>query len=146
LAGIQLVLDSTLPGRGIIPSIPSVNTKKIIGCITQLKENNEGAFRRDFECDFFAEIRISSVVPKYRNQGLGTEIYARLMQFLRAKGFPVLRSVFTSGATWAIGAKFGFVEIGRLYFRDVLDENGEKLFPTAGDGKEECASYIACRL
>jgi len=136
-------MDTRLPGLENRPKPTSKNLPIIDSFFKQVEDKVKDILQRDFKCDFCADVFITSVTPKYRGRGLATEIYNRLIPFLRAKGFPVLRSSFTSPATRAIGKKFGFTEIGRFYFKDAVDENGVKYFPNAGNGQEEYLSEIA---
>jgi len=133
LAAVQLIIDTRQDGFDKLLNVTSPNLKKIRGFIGKLEESTQAVFIRDFKCDFYAAVFISSVTTKCRGKGLATEIYRRTIPFLKAKGFTVLRSAFSSAATRAIGAKLGFVELGRLYFKDHQDENGEQIFPGTRD-------------
>jgi len=134
-------MDSRLPGYETQRCNTSINIEKIIKFIDPIETATKDIFQRDFKCDFFAEIYISSVTPKFRMRGLATEMYVRTIPYLRGKGFSVLRSIFTSAGTQTIGSKLGFTELGRSYFKDGVDENGVKLFPNAGE--HEFANEIA---
>lgn len=115
--------------------------QKILQFIQKVEQETEERFKKEFPCDHNCEIWITSVSHKYRGHGLATEIYKRIPHLLKSKGFSVLRSTFTSPGTQAIGKKLGYVEIGRLRFKDEKDENGQDIFP--GCTEDEVATEIA---
>jgi len=140
------VIDSRLAAFSTIfpqESPMSPHLTRILTFIGRLEEAAEQAMQKHFPCEFHAEIFITSVAAKYRGCGIAKEFYARMLTLLKSRGFPMVRSGFTSPATRAIARQQGFTELGRLYFKDQLDEDGNKLFPAAGDGEEEFANEAA---
>jgi len=124
----------------------SANFTKILKCITQVIAEADWIFQRDYHCNFYAEIFITSIAEQHRGCGLGKEMYKRMLPFLKSKGFPVIRSTFTSPKTRNIARGLGFHEMHRIYFKDQKDEQGRKLFPLAADGNEEFINDTAIVL
>jgi len=110
----------------------SPNFEKLNQIFNKLMEITDPVFETTFpNSEFEAHIIMTSVEPEYRTQGLGTEMITRTMLMLKAKGFPVLRSIFSSPAAQIIGTKLGFTELGRLELKGQVDQDGNELFPTA---------------
>lgn len=76
----------------------------------------------------YAEFFVASTHPDYRNRGLAMEMYQRSLKFLKAQGFQLVECIFTSSSTRRTASKLGFEEIARIYYKDVVDENGEPIF------------------
>jgi GNAT superfamily N-acetyltransferase len=95
------------------------------------KLERESKLLETYGVAFYAEFFMSSVDPKWRGQGLATEMYERSVSLLRAQGFPLVKSSFTSPITRKIATKMGFKELARLYLLDETDEFGLPAFPNA---------------
>jgi predicted GNAT family acetyltransferase len=133
LAGVNLLLKGQTAGDGLVEVKPeSQICKTIFGFLATLDEVTHEAFRNNFDSNY-AEIFITAVPNKFGGHGIATEMYRRSLEYLKAKGFKTVKSGFSSPGTRKIGAKLGFDEIGRLYYKAHTKENGEKSFPTAGD-------------
>ena len=132
VVGIQLLMD----GRNDCFRLHSLtsssnNFLKIMKALSKLSRTTDVAFANNFQCDHEAYIIVTSVSTPFRGQGLASEMYKRTLTLLKEKGFPVVRSLFTSPETQAIGKKLEFTELGRIELKDEVDETGKPLFPTA---------------
>ena len=119
---------------------------KILKCIARVIAEADETLQRDYPCPFFAEIFITSIPEKYGGCGLAKEMYRRMLPFIKSRGFSVIRSTFTSPKTRSIAKKLGFKEMHRIYLKNQLDEDGKKLFPTAGNGEQEFINDTAILL
>lgn len=94
-----------------------------------------------------ADLFLSSVAPKYRNQGLSKEMYKRTLKFLAAEGIPLVKSVFTSPISRQAAFPLQFEEVCRLYYKDVKDNRGRLAFPsTELDDEVHYAALMARRI
>lgn len=105
---------------------------KIMPFLHQLDES-AGIFSAYPEVQEYAELFMASVHPDFRGQGLAGEMYRGCIRLLQAKGFKLLKSCFTSPYTQKVGEKMGFRELSKKRFIDYRNENGELVFPDAGD-------------
>lgn len=76
----------------------------------------------------YAALLVSSTHPKFRNQGLATEMYKRTLTLLKAEGVKVVKSTFTSPYSRAAVKRLGFEELCRVNWRDVKDKEGNFVF------------------
>jgi len=58
-----------------------------------------------FGVEEYAEFFVASCDAKYRRRGITTEMYRRNLEFLRAEGFKLVKSIFTSPFTRSIVSK-----------------------------------------
>ena len=107
------------------------------------KEANQ-IFRSRFTSEFYSEFVFTSVHSDYSSQGIATEMYQRGLKFLKAKGYPVIRGLFTHPGTQRIGQKLGFQELCKFYLTDQAGADGQKLFPEAKE--DEVILYMAKSL
>ena len=110
-------------------NVESPQTLKILNVMKKLEK--ESNLLETYGVEFYADFFMSSVEPKYRSQGLATELYERSVTLLKSKGFPLVKSSFTSPITRKIGTKMGFQELARVYLFDETDEHGLPAFPKA---------------
>jgi hypothetical protein len=87
---------------------------------------------------------VASTGRNYRGLGLGSELYRRLVNFLKGNGHKVAFSIFTSPLSRKCASNAGFIEIARSYFRDAKDQDGHAYLPTATD--EDFASTMVIKL
>lgn len=81
-----------------------------------------------FGIETYAEFLIASCSPKYRKQGITTELYKRSIAFLDAEGFKLVESIFTSQWARKVVEDLGFKELSRVYYKDLRDDNGQIIF------------------
>lgn len=96
-----------------------------------------------FDISHCAKLLLTSISREYRQNGLGTEMYKRSIEFLRRKGFGMVKGSFCYPETINIVDKLGFQELARLYIKDFRDENGICLFPEANS---EFVALMALKL
>lgn len=113
----------------------SAEMKKIWPFLHKLDEDSN-IFKLYPDLDCYVELFMASVDRRFRGQGLATEMYEGAVHFLKARGFRLVKSCFTSPFTQRIGKNLGFRELTRRYFRDYLDENGKVVFTNAGEKDE----------
>lgn len=117
----------------------------MLGITSMLEAANKKADLYDiYGIDFYADFLMTSVDPEFQRQGLVTEIYKRSIALLRAKGYPVCKSVFSSPFTRKAATNLGFQEHSRLYFLDHKNEQGELILPNAEP--DMCAAVMALKL
>lgn len=100
---------------------------KVLLRLVEITENMAGLFET-YRLDEYAEFFVASCAPHHRQRGITTEMYVRNLRFLKAEGFKLAKSLFTSPYTRAAVAKLGFKEVCRLDYRDLCDENGKAAF------------------
>ncbi|CAL8111442.1 unnamed protein product [Orchesella dallaii] len=81
-----------------------------------------------YDLEEYADFFVASCAPKYRKRGITTEMYKRSLAFLKAEGFKLAKSVFTSPYTRAAARNLGFVEDSRVEFSELKEEDGSPLF------------------
>jgi len=95
--------------------------------------------------EHYAELMFTSVGPEYRGQGLVTEIYKRSFDLLRAKGYPLCKSSFSSPYTQKLAIRFGFTEHARRKFADFKYPDGTPIFDKVSPAEQE-AILMALKL
>jgi len=80
--------------------------------------------------DKYADFFGISVDPKYRQQGLCTELYKRAILWSKSRGLSIAKVSFSSPYSRKAGKKHGFRELGRMQCIDFKDEKGLPLNPT----------------
>lgn len=118
--------------------------------------HEEGDLFERYQVSHMADLLLSSCAPQYRKQGLSKELYRRTLNFLKAEGVPIAKSVFTSPFSRAAVKPLGFEQVCRLYYKDVKDENGNLAFTKearkaiqisgAEDDTEPYAALMALRI
>ncbi len=81
-----------------------------------------------YKLDEYAEFFVASCATNHRRQGLTSEMYVRNLKFLKAEGFKLAKSLFTSPYTRAAVKKLGFKEVCRIDYRDLYDQHGRLAF------------------
>lgn len=76
----------------------------------------------------YAGFLVASTHPKFRKQGLATEMYKRSLVLLKAEGLKIVKSTFTSPFSRAAVRRLGFEEICRVDWKDVKDKEGNFVF------------------
>ena len=74
-----------------------------------------------------AELLLTCVDRKYRNQGLGTEMFRRSLSMLKQRGFPMAKGIFSSPISRRIGEKIGFEELARSYLCEFRENPHESV-------------------
>lgn len=80
----------------------------------------------------------------HRNKGLASEMYARIVALLKEKNFPLAFSIFTSPYSRRCAQKEGFLEIERVYFNTLRNEQDALVLPNAGNN--DFASVMVLRM
>jgi GNAT superfamily N-acetyltransferase len=150
IAGVRITLD----GRhklniSELPNITSPHLKKIFKLKNVLIQRApESPHWKEFigTGNDYVSAFIASVDSKYRGQGLAKEMSARSLNLLRSRGYPIIRSFFSSPITRKISEKLGYTEISRVYFDELIGYDGEGLldFPRAEPGA--FANFMALKL
>lgn len=81
-----------------------------------------------FGVDEYADFFVASCAPKYRNQGLSSELYRLSLILIKAVGLKVVKSTFTSPYTRAAVKKLGFQELSRVTYKGLKDSQGNLIF------------------
>jgi len=142
VAGVRVTYKCTPTGPDVDASYFSVRVANVFGMV---KKAGDMVNLFDlYGIDHYADFLMTSVGSEFTRQGLVTEIYRRSMNLLRAKGYPLCKSVFTSPYTRKAASNLQFQELCRIYARDEKDENGQNIFPHAGP--DDCAAVMVYKL
>lgn len=106
----------------------------------------------DTKLEMFAKYGVEFVVwnflvavnCKHRKRGLASELYSRIVELLRSKNLPLAFSIFTSPFSRRAAQKVGFVEIDRVYFNELRNEEGELVLPKGT--QEDFASAMVLEM
>lgn len=98
-----------------------------------------------YKVDEYANFFVASCAPKYRNMGITSEMYRRSIKFLQSEGFKMAKSCFTSIYTRKAATNLGFEEVCRVYYRDMMDDEGNPIFDEAGLTEENYGANM-CKL
>jgi len=109
--------------------------------LINLSNEQADVFNR-YGLDHYAFYLAASTSSDYRNQGLASEMYRRSELLLRHHKFPLVTSIFSSPWTRKIATNRKFVEISRVYMKDMKDENGKQLLPNANDDDMACCMAL----
>lgn len=105
----------------------SSHQAKVLIRLCEITDRMAGLFET-FGLREYAEFFTASCATHHRRQGITIEMYQRNLRFLKAEGFKLAKSLFTSPYTRAAVTKLGFKEVCRLDYRDLYDENGQLAF------------------
>ncbi|CAL8092428.1 unnamed protein product [Orchesella dallaii] len=130
IAGVRITTHVRKEDKHDFPPINNKKTRAVVNVLIKLTEE-ANVFGKYPEITHFAEFFMVSVDRDFRGHGLASEIYERSFNMLTALKFPLIKCVFSSPYTQRIARKRGFIELGRLYFQDCKDDNGERPFPNA---------------
>jgi len=113
---------------------------KIMGTV-----NTESRIYERYGIDSYINFYTACVDPKYRGQGLATEMYERALAFIKSnEKFTIIKSNLTSPYTRRICHKFGFTELSRAYYNDFKDEHGLPLLK--GRTNEEFVAFMCLKI
>lgn len=118
---------------------------KVILKLVDITDSMAGLFER-YGVNEYAEFFVASCAPHHRRQGITSEMYVRNLKFLKAEGFKLAKSLFTSPFTRAAVVKLGFEEVCRIDYRDLYDENGELAFDPNNLTSEHFAAVMVKRI
>jgi len=96
-----------------------------------------------FDLTEYADFFVASTAKKYRQRGLAQELYKRSLAFLKAEGFKLAKSLFTSPHTRKAVTNLQFKELSRINYTDVILEDGDKVFCDSDLKPEHYASLMA---
>lgn len=117
---------------------------KVMNLIMGTVNQNSRIYEK-YGIDSFVNFYTACVDPKYRGQGLATEMYRWALNFVRErKDFKHVKSNLTSPYTRLICQKFGFKELSRVYYNDFKDEDGKPLIDGATD--DEFVAFMCLEL
>jgi len=83
---------------------------------------------KQYDVEEYGNFFVASCAPKYRKQGITSEMYRRSLAFLKAEGFQMAKSCFTSPFTRAAATNLGFEEAARLDYKEMVDGEGKPVF------------------
>ncbi len=105
--------------------------RKILNAMhAKLNDTKLGMFAR-YGVEFVVWNFCVAINSKHRNRGLASEMYSRVVLLLKSKKFPLAFSIFTSPFSRRAAQKEGFVEIDRVYFNELRNENDELMLASA---------------
>ncbi len=111
-----------------------------------ITEEQKLSIFQQFGISQYAELFITATSPKYRNQGLSMELYTRSLTFLKAKGFKLVKCIFTNPSTRKSGVKLGFNEFYKIDYRSLKDKNGSYVFTKDKLLNQEHFAVISLKL
>jgi len=118
--------------------------RKMLDAIYEpMKETQLGLFER-FGVDKIAWNFVASTGRRYRQQGLASELYQRMIHLLKGQAIPVVFSYYISPFSRRLAEKSGLIELARSEFSKVRDENGTLYLPEAS--QDEYCSLMARKL
>jgi len=100
---------------------------------------------KHYDLEEYADFFVASCGTSYRRQGITGEMYKRCLGFLKAEGFKMCKSVFNSPFTRHIALKLGFEEKARVYFKEVMNDQGKPAFKLDELNEEHFGSNL-CKL
>ncbi|CAL8142339.1 unnamed protein product [Orchesella dallaii] len=84
----------------------------------------------------FADMFGLTTTEDYRKRGLASEMYRRGLNFLKNRGFKIVKCGFVSPFTRKAGKRHGYKEFARCRFLDCRGSDGEILNPNADSGPD----------
>lgn len=85
------------------------------------------------------------VVSKYRQMGLASEMYTRGLNYLKKRGFKIVKCGFVSPYTRKAGLKHGYKEFASRKFIECRDPQGEIINPNANPEEFICFGIFDLR-
>ena len=152
IAGLQLQFKWT-KAEAQIPYRPSQNqpssegippVRRILDQIHEPLEKTKLSIFDRYNVDYVAWNFLTSTSRKFRKQGLATEMYRRMVPMLKAEGFSVVFSLFSSPYSRRCAEKTGFIEIDRVVFSEIKDSEGNKVLPKAT--KDDFSSIMVLKI
>ena len=120
------------------PDIEWTPKIQVVLKFVQLLNERCNLFER-FGVDHYGDFWVASVDPEFRQKGLATEMYRRSLALLKAKGYPVCKSVFSSPYTRRAVRNLGFEELDKMYMLDMKNEKGDAFFQI---GRASCRERV----
>jgi len=130
IAGVRVTTNVRKEENHGLPPVNHKKTQAVVNVLIKLTEEAD-VFGKYPKISNYADFFLVSVDREFRGHGLASEIYERAFNMLTALKFPLIKCVFSSPYTQRIARKRGFIELGRSYFQDWRDENGDRNFPDA---------------
>ncbi|KAK0166802.1 hypothetical protein PV327_004285 [Microctonus hyperodae] len=130
LVGVNIlaVIDEDFDNECKNFTISNVRMKKFFNFLFEFSD--EGDPRRTSDVNFYLSAFGLSVDPKYRCLGLGKQLLATRDDIGRVYNINLTETIFTSAISQKAAAAVGFKDHVARAYEDIVDEDGEKLFPS----------------